>query len=287
MSAEVLVRSLQTVSTRTHLLLALAVVCCPACSAKRASEEASAQPAPVHASAPSAAAVASYGYEVLNSWPHDPNAFTQGLIFLQGIFLESTGLNGQSSLRKVDIETGHVRQQIQLNSDYFAEGLTVLGTNIYQLTWQNHKAFVYDLPTFSKTGEFTYEGEGWGLTTDGHLLIMSDGTNHLRFIDPATFKVIRSIDVYSVSGEPLKNLNELEFVEGSIFANVWQTPYVVKINPTNGALEGVVDFSGLLSPSEAASADVLNGIAYDSKNQRLFVTGKNWPKLFEVRLKKR
>lgn len=238
-----------------------------------------------NASRPTTAPVPTYGYEIVEAFPHDPQAFTQGLVFLQGIFLEGTGLNGRSSLRKVDPATGRVREQIDLASEYFGEGVAVLGGKVYQLTWQNHVGFIYDLATFAKTGEFAYPGEGWGLTTDGTSLILSDGTADLRFIDPATFKVTRTIRVFDHSGQPLANLNELEFIRGEIYANVWRTSYVVRIDPADGRLAGVIDFAGLLpAPDRTPTTDVLNGIAYDAANDRLFVTGKNWPKLFEVRL---
>lgn len=246
--------------------------------------------APVAATAqaqtPAAAPVPTYGYEVVATFPHDPAAFTQGLIYLRGILIESTGLNGRSSLRKVDLESGRVRQQIDLSGEYFAEGMTELGGRLYQLTWQNHVGFVYDLQTFEKQGEFNYTGEGWGLTTDGTSLILSDGSNEIRFLDPATFKVTRTIRVLDHSGQPLARLNELEFVRGEIYANIWQTPYVARIDPATGRLTGVIDFTGLLPPEDRTpTTDVLNGLAYDAVHDRLFVTGKNWPKLFEVRLK--
>ena len=229
-----------------------------------------------------------YGYQIINTWPHDPEAFTQGLVYLKGIFLESTGLNGRSSLRKVDVQSGRVRQELKLGSEYFGEGMAVLGSRIFQLTWQNHVGFVYDLDRFTKVREFAYSGEGWGLTTDGESLIMSDGTNALKFLDPETGQVRRTIHVYNAEGKPQTQLNELEFIEGEIFANVWQTPYVVRIDPKDGTLLGVIDFTGLLSPGDyGPTTDVLNGIAYDAASHRIFVTGKNWPKLFEVQLKPR
>ena len=229
--------------------------------------------------------VPTYGYQIINTWPHDLEAFTQGLVYLKGIFLESTGLKGRSSLRKVDVQSGRVRQEVRLSSEYFGEGMTVLGSKIFQLTWQNHIGFVYDLDGFTKIGDFAYTGEGWGLTTDGQSLIMSDGTHELKFLDPQTFQVIRTIRVYNAEGKPQTQLNELEFIDGEIFANVWQTPYVVRIDPKDGALLGVIDFTGLLSPADhGPTTDVLNGIAYDSASHRIFVTGKNWPKMFEVQL---
>ncbi len=229
--------------------------------------------------------VPDYTYEVVNTFPHQRNAFTQGLVFLDGTLLESTGLNGESSLRRVDLQTGNVLQRAEVPSEYFAEGLAALNGKLYQLTWQNRKAFVYDLHSFQPEGEFTYEGEGWGLTTDGHWLIMSDGTDQIRFLDPATFKENRRITV-TAHGQPVDRLNELEYVKGEIFANVWGTDFVVRINPATGEVVGVINFTGLLAKEDRdQSTDVLNGIAYDPAGDRLFVTGKRWPKLFEVRLK--
>jgi len=226
-----------------------------------------------------------YSCEVVNSWPHDREAFTQGLVFLDGHLLESTGLKGHSSLRQVDLPTGRVLRQIQLPQEYFAEGLAVLGSNIFQLTWQNGKCFVYDLATFNKKSEFSYSGEGWGLTTDGRALIMSDGSGRLRFLDPMTFKATRTITV-AASGRPLKRLNELEYVKGEIFANIWGTDFIARIDPATGKVLGLIDCTGLLSLTDYdTTTDVLNGIAYDSRSGRLFVTGKHWPKLFEIRLK--
>jgi glutamine cyclotransferase len=231
------------------------------------------------------AATPTYSYNVVNTWPHDSNAFTQGLIFLNGALLESTGLNGQSSLRKVDLNTGKVLKQVTVPIQYFAEGMTVLGGKIFQLTWQNHKGFVYDLETFQLEKEFAYDGEGWGLTTDGQSLILSDGTARIRFLDPATFKVIRTINVLD-RGNPINHLNELEYVKGEIYANVWGTNFVVRIDPATGRVLGVINLTGLLAPQDyTQETDVLNGIAYDATGDRLFVTGKRWPKLFEVRLK--
>ncbi|MFT3782355.1 MAG: glutaminyl-peptide cyclotransferase [Nibricoccus sp.] len=226
-----------------------------------------------------------YTYEVVSTWPHDRNAFTQGLLFQDGSLLESTGLNGASSLREVNIETGKPLKMVTLSPVYFAEGLAVLGERAYQLTWQNQRCFVYNAHTFQALGEFKYDGEGWGLTTDGQVLIMSDGTSRLRFLDPQTFLVVRTVDV-TLEGIPQAQLNELEYINGEIFANVWQTDQVVRIDPQTGVVRGVIDFSGLLSLAErTADVDVLNGIAYDSASRRLFVTGKRWPTLFEVRLK--
>jgi glutamine cyclotransferase len=267
------------------VLLAAAVLALAACSKPATAKAPSVPPIPAEASA--AAPVARYGYEVLATWPHDPAAFTQGLVFRQGNFVESTGLNGESTLRETDVKTGRILKQVSVARQFFAEGLAVLGDRAYQLTWQGEKGFVYDVDTFRLEREFAYAGEGWGLTTDGRALILSDGTSRIRFIDPATFQVIRMIDV-TASGKPVVRLNELEWINGEIFANVWQTDEVVRIDPANGAVRGVIDFSGLLSPQDRGPrTDVLNGIAYDAATDRLFITGKCWPKIFEVRLKLR
>lgn len=231
------------------------------------------------------AAPVRYTYEVVASWPHDRRAFTQGLVFRNGELLESTGLNGQSSLREVEIATGRVTKQIEVARQYFAEGLAVIGDRAYQLTWQNGRGFVYDADTFRLLQDFSYEGEGWGLTTDGRELILSDGTSRIRFIDPATFRVLRTIDV-TREGKPVVRLNELEWINGEIFSNVWQTDEIVRIDPATGQVRGTIDFSGLLAPQDRSpDTDVLNGIAYDAANDRLFITGKRWSKIYEVRLK--
>ena len=226
-----------------------------------------------------------YTYQVVNSWPHDRGAFTQGLIYHEGELLESTGLNGRSSLRRVELQTGKVLQQVNVPYQYFAEGLALLNGKLFQLTWQNHKGFVYDLNSFKFEKEFSYQGEGWGLTSDGQNLIMSDGTSQIRFVDPVTFEVKRTINVLA-RGQPVNDLNELEYIRGEIFANVWRTDYVVRIEPATGKVMGVIDFSGLLSPQDRGpDTDVLNGIAYDASGDRLFITGKCWPKLFEIKLR--
>jgi glutaminyl-peptide cyclotransferase len=228
-----------------------------------------------------------YTYEVVHVWPHQRTAFTQGLVFLDGALLESTGLEGQSSLRRVDLQTGNVIQRVEVPPGYFAEGLAALEGKLFQLTWQNRKGFVYDLHSFRLESEFGYAGEGWGLTTDGHWLIMSGGTDQIRFLDPKTFKDERRISVKAL-GQPVYRLNELEYVKGEIFANIWGTDQVVRIDPVTGEVVGLIDFTGLLPPQDRdENTDVLNGIAYDSSGDRLFVTGKRWPKLFEVRLKLR
>lgn len=226
-----------------------------------------------------------YTYEIVHAYPHDRGAFTQGLVYLDGALLESIGLNGKSSLRKTDLETGAIVKEVKLSDQYFAEGLALWGGKLFQLTWQNRKAFVYGLGDFKLEREFNYPGEGWGLTTDGLSLIMSDGTSQIRFLDPATFTEKRRITV-QMRGRAVDRLNELEYVKGEILANVWESDDVVLIDPATGRVTAVIDFSGLLSAQDRdENTDVLNGLAYDAAGDRLFVTGKRWPKIFEVRLK--
>jgi glutamine cyclotransferase len=237
--------------------------------------------------APAAERVPVYSYEVVNTFPHDPTSFTQGLIFHEGALIESTGLEGRSTLRRVELQTGRVLQNVDVPKFYFAEGMTLFGGKIYQLTWKGEKGFVYDARTFEKTGEFSYTGEGWGLTHDADSLILSDGSEQIRFIDPETGKVKRTINVLD-GNRPLKEINELEYVKGEIYANVWHEDRVARIDPQSGHINGWIDLSGLLRRGEAGSPEaVLNGIAYDEKGDRLFVTGKLWPKLFEIRLKQK
>jgi glutamine cyclotransferase len=224
-----------------------------------------------------------YTYTVQHVYPHDPDAFTQGLQYLDGVLYEGTGLNGRSSIRKVTLETGEVIQRRAVPPEHFGEGITVWKSQIFELTWQSHVAFVYDKTSFEPRQRFSYVGEGWGLTTDGTNLIMSDGSDELRVIDPATFAERRRIRV-TAAGSPVRNLNELEYVKGEIFANIWMTDYVARIAPATGKVTGYVDLRGLLTPFERARTDVLNGIAYDEARDRLFVTGKLWPKLFEIRV---
>lgn len=214
--------------------------------------------------------------------PHDPSAYTQGLVYQDGIFFEGTGLHGQSTLRKVDPATGEVLQGVRLPEQYFGEGTAVLGDKLYQLTWQENTGFIYDKDTFDLMDAWTYPTEGWGLTTDGQWLIMSDGTDTLYFLDPATLEVQRTVPVFDHQG-PVLRLNELEWVEGEVWANVWQTDLIARIDPDSGQVTGWVDLSGLLPEEDRTQpVDVLNGIAYDAATGRLFVTGKWWPKLFEI-----
>ncbi|MGH9907825.1 MAG: glutaminyl-peptide cyclotransferase [Pyrinomonadaceae bacterium] len=230
--------------------------------------------------------VPTYGYEVVRTLPHDPNAFTQGLIFHDGKLLESTG-GHNCSLRSVELQTGNVEKKVTVPDPYFAEGITLLNGKIYQLTWQHEKGFIYDASSFEKIGEFTYEGEGWGLANDGTSLILSDGTNRIRFLDPDNFQVRKAIAVFDAR-TPVNRINELEYVQGEIYANIWHDDRIARIDPQTGRVVGWVDLKGLLGPGEISDREaVLNGIAYDQQSQNLFVTGKLWPKLFEIRLKKK
>jgi len=223
-------------------------------------------------------------YKIINAYPHDPQAFTQGLIFYNNVLYESTGLAGHSSLRKVDLASGKVLQMVEFPENYFFEGLTLWQDTLINLTWKNKVGFVHDLNTFAFLKEFHYETEGWGLTNDGQHLIMSDGTSTIYFLDPATFQVIRSVTVTDNSVEVIR-INELEYVKGEIYANIWQTDKLARIDPISGKVLGWIDLSGLLPPeSSQTRVDVLNGIAYDDKTDRLFVTGKWWPLLFEIAL---
>ncbi len=245
-----------------------------------------------------------YTYEIVNTFRHDSDAFTQGLIFNNGFLYESTGHEGDSTLRKVDLQNGKVLQKHELKNDIFAEGMTALNGKIYQISWRNGLAFVYDLNNFKLLKELKYTGEGWGLTTDGTNLLMSDGTHIIKVIDPETFKTVRSVPVLQENGKPLYLLNELEYVKGEIWANIWHSEekqtgttqgelpnigkpnYIARINPESGRVVGWIDLANI-SPedSEDESENTLNGIAYDAGSDRIFVTGKNWKKLFEIKIK--
>jgi glutamine cyclotransferase len=232
------------------------------------------------------AAVPIYGYDVVHSYPHDPAAFTEGLFYLNGYLYESTGLEQHSSIRKVRLETGEVLQKYDVPPQYFGEGIVNWHNRIVGLTWRSHVGFVYDLKSFKPLKEFHYDGEGWALTQDGSQILMSDGTSEIRLLNPQTLLQTGRIQV-TLDGKPVENLNELEWVKGEIFANVWQTNWILRIDPHDGRVVGAINMSGLLAPSDfvKGQTDVLNGIAYDAKGDRLFVTGKNWPRLFEIRLK--
>ncbi|MBN1219661.1 MAG: glutaminyl-peptide cyclotransferase [Anaerolineae bacterium] len=225
-----------------------------------------------------------YTYKIINTYPHDRNAFTQGLIFMDGVLYEGTGLYGRSSLRRVDLETGQVLQSLSLPPQFFGEGITLFGNQIIQLTWKANTGFVYDKDSFALKKSFGYPTQGWGITHDGARLIMSDGTANLYFWDPETLAEIGRVAVYDNNG-PVVRLNELEYINGEVYANVWQTNLIARIDPTTGRVLGWIRLDGLLTTEDLSEpVDVLNGIAYDAENKRLFVTGKLWPKLFEIEL---
>ena len=229
--------------------------------------------------------VPTQGYQIVGMWPHDTSAFTQGLIFIDGKMYESTGQEGRSSLRQVDLQTGVVAKKVNVPEPYFAEGITQLNGKIYQLTWMHQVGFIYDAQKLEKIGEFRYDGEGWGITTDGKSLIISDGSNRLRFLDPDSFRVVKTIAVLD-GKTPVDELNELEYVNGEIYANIWHDQRIVTIDPQNGRVTGWIDLTGLLRPGDVQDPEaVLNGIAYDQASGRLFVTGKLWPRVFEIKLK--
>ena len=253
-----------------------------------------ATPAPAERSVPAPAAQAAeaprpavpvHSFEVVHAYPHDAEAFTQGLVYRDGFLYESTGLQGQSTLRKLEIETGRVVQRRAMPPDIFAEGLTIWNNTLVQLTWQHQMAFVYALATFAPQSTLTYEGEGWGLTHDGTRLILSDGNAVLRFLDPASGRETGRVPVND-RGRPVVDLNELEFVRGSVLANVWHTDRIAVIDPATGNVTAWLDLTGLRPASSRQDAEaVLNGIAYDEARDRLFVTGKRWPALFEIALR--
>ena len=226
-----------------------------------------------------------YSYEIVSTYSHDPTAFTQGLVFYDGFLYEGTGLYGESSLRKVRIEDGVVLKLVELDEEYFGEGITILGDRLFQLTWREGCGFVYDLATFEQVVDFTYETEGWGLTTDGKHLIMSDGSEVITYLDPTSYQPVKKIKVFDQDG-PVKRLNELEYINGEIYANVWFTNWILQIDPQTGKVIGRIDLSELhhLEMELNPKVDVLNGIAYDLENNRLFVTGKLWSHIYEIEL---
>jgi glutaminyl-peptide cyclotransferase len=245
-------------------------------------------PSPLPTAIPEASATGEtpvYGFRVVNEYPHDHLAFTQGLVYTDGILYEGTGLTlGRSSLRKVELETGEVLQIHNLGSEYFGEGISVVGDRIWQLTWQNNVAFLYDKETFEQLDTVQYSTEGWGLTYDGERLIMSDGTARLYFRDPDTFELLGQVDVYDERG-PVTRLNELEYIDGQVFANVWTTDWIAIIDPVTGRVDAWLDLTALVEQAELPpEVDVMNGIAYDAAGERLFVTGKWWPTLYEIEL---
>ena len=226
-----------------------------------------------------------YSYDIIHAYPHDTNAFTEGLFYLDGHLFESTGLNGRSFIREERLEDGHVLRSVSVDRRYFGEGIVNWGPEIRSLTWQGGVGFRWRRSDFAQVGEFHYPGEGWALTQNGKDIIMSDGTPQLRFLDPATMAERRRITVTD-EGRPVAQLNELEWVKGEIFANVWMTPRIARIDPKTGRVKGWIDLGPLVAEHAPPDEDsVLNGIAYDAAHDRLFVTGKNWPKLFEIRLR--
>lgn len=236
------------------------------------------------------AKIPEYSYEIVKTYNHDPQAFTQGLVVYNGFFYEGTGgKNGDpffSSIRKVDIETGKVLQKFDLSRDYFGEGITIFNDKLYEITWQEKTAFVYDVKDFKLLKELHYSGEGWGLTHDGTNLIMSDGTHVIRFLNPETFETVRTITILDEKRKPVLEINELEYVKGEIWANIWQKGEILRIDPATGKILGKIDFQKLMDDTldKSPDADVLNGIAYDEKTDRIFITGKKWSKLYEVRI---
>ena len=238
------------------------------------------------AGAPYAPTVPVYEVEVVHRYPHDTSAFTEGLFYLNGFLYESTGLEGHSTIRQVRLETGKIVKKIDLPPQYFGEGIVNWGGHLVSLTWKSQVGFVFDLATFRKQREFHYDGEGWALTQDGKQILMSDGTPEIRFLNPSTLQETNRIRV-TLDGKPVPKVNELEWVKGEIYANVWQTNWILRIDPKTGQVLGLINLAGLLGPDiQVAGPDgVLNGIAYDAQGDRLFVTGKNWPTLFEIRLR--
>lgn len=224
-------------------------------------------------------------YEVVNSYPHDPDAYLQGLVWYDNGFYESTGLYGHSTLRRVEFPSGKVVKSINLDPSLFGEGLALVGDHLIQLTWQAHRGFVYDRESFKLVREFTYDTEGWGLAYDGKNLILSDGSSTLTYLDPQTYQPLRKLQV-TMNGRPITELNELEFIDGQIWSNVWQTDLILLIDPATGQVRSFLNLKGIRPASERkGSEDVLNGIAYDSEHKRIFVSGKLWPRLFEIKVK--
>jgi len=254
----------------TAALIAVTMLACAPVPASTVAEQR--RPAPVQS------------FKVVATFPHDPGAFTQGLVFADGEFYESTGLNGESSLRRVEITTGKVLQQHRVPNEYFAEGLALVGDELLQLTWQHRQGFVYDRKTFKQKRTFTYKNEGWGIAYDGGSnLVMSDGSDTLTFLDTKTFAPTRTLRVRD-AGRAIDHLNELEWIEGEIWANVWLTDRIARISPTTGEVNAWVDFTSLWPASQRPNPgeQVLNGIAYDRATRRIFITGKKWPRLYQV-----
>lgn len=257
----------------TLLVIALGLAACNNSNSNTENNQATAVPAP-----------AMMNYTVLNVYPHDTSSFTEGLLLHEGSFLESTGNKGKSKLLSVDVKTGKIKKSVKLGDDYFGEGISVLNGKIYQLTYQEHKVFVYDLNFNKLPQEFEWPYEGWGMTTDGKSLIINTGGSNLYFVNPETFKIERTLGVSNNNGY-VSMINEMEWVDGSIYANIWQTNEIIKINPQTGLVEAKADFTDLLKKSNLpdSSSDVLNGIAYNPSSKTFYVTGKWWPALFEIK----
>lgn len=225
-----------------------------------------------------------FTYRIVNTFPHDMSSFTQGLVYHQGFLFEGSGKRGLSTLRKINLEDAEVQMSKQLNRRYFGEGIEIVGDKIYQLTWESHMVFVYDKASFEQLGSHYNATQGWGLAFDGSALILSDGSTMLQFMDPETFAPIRKVEV-TLNGTPIQYLNELEYIDGEVWANVWQTDYILRIDPATGKVNSSINLKGLSDNAELGSSEaVLNGIAWDADNRRLFVTGKHWSKLFEIEL---
>ena len=223
-----------------------------------------------------------YTYNIKSTYPHDSSTFTQGLVYAHGKLYEGTGLYGMSSVRIVELETGKILQMVNMSSDFFGEGITIHDNRIIQLTWKSKKAFIYDLTNLDSIGSFNISSEGWGLTTNGTHLIYSDGTSTIRFLEPTDFKEVYTVQV-KYNGKPITKINELEYIQGELYANIWQTNNIVRINPDTGAVNDWISLEGIEELfDKGVEIDVLNGIAYDEANNRIFVTGKLWPKLFEI-----
>lgn len=238
------------------------------------------------------ASVPQYTFDIVKTYPHDPKAFTQGLVFYNGVFYEGTGGyrrsdDFSSSLRKVEIETGKVLQKIDLAESFFGEGITIFGGKIYQITWKEQTVFVYDLNDFKLLKQLKYSGEGWGITHDNTNLLMSDGTHIIRVVNPETFQTIRTITVLDEKNKPVMELNELEYIKGEIWANIWEKGFIVRIDPASGKILGKIDLEKLddAQRKNDDNADVLNGIAYDEAGDRIFITGKKWKSVFEIKVK--
>ena len=268
--------------TNLHRLVVTSILCAIlfACTDKQTPKE-----PPREESAPGNPPVQQLSFTVSHRYPHDNAAFTQGLEVYQGAFLESTGQYGSSSLRRVGITTGKVQKSTLLNERYFGEGITQLSGNIYMLTWLNQEGLVFDAKTLQQKGTFSYTGEGWGITNDGTYLYLSNGTSLITVLDPSTWTVVRTIAV-TLDGMAVSQLNELEWINGEVWANIWQSDKIVRISPSTGNVTGVLDLAGILPPNERTpSTDVLNGIAWDPTANLLYVTGKNWPAMFALSVK--